>query len=209
MKGKKEMTHPFLLTALHREELAVDLQEEEVMEEVVEEEAVGPQVEEAVEEKLEDPMEDLPLLKVEEEGVEEEQEEPVVKLQVEEVAVVEEEGVNPASPALHLPSPSLATLVKAQVKMEFKNTSCHSRFSLNSRKGYSNFLPGNIFAGFFPNLVLRPLWRLLLDSDKSTWTAWRMAWRVVSEDGWKEEMEGEKGKEWQIQSMQGTREVRG
>ncbi|TRZ15698.1 hypothetical protein HGM15179_011463 [Zosterops borbonicus] len=103
-----------------REELVVDLQEEEeVTEEVVEvmeeEEAVGPQVEEAAEENLEDPTEDLPLLKVEEEGVEEKQEvESVVKLQVEEVAVVEEEGVNPASPALHLPSPSLATLVKAQ-----------------------------------------------------------------------------------------------
>lgn len=127
----------------------VDLQEEEeeVMEEVVEEEAVGPQVEE----KPEDPMEDFPLLKVEEEGVEEEQEvEPVAKLQVEEVAVVEEEGVNPASPALHLPSPSLANFVKAQVKMEFKNTSCNSQFSLISRKGYNNFLPGNIFAIFFP-----------------------------------------------------------
>lgn len=127
MKGKKEITHPFLLTALHREELVVDLQEEEeAMEEVVEEEAVGPQVEE----NLEDPMEDLPLLKVEEEGVEEKQEvEAVVKLQVEEVAVVEEEEVNPASSALHLPSPSLTTLVKAQVKMELKNTSCHSQFS--------------------------------------------------------------------------------
>lgn len=141
----------------------VDLQEEEeVTEEVVEvmeeEEAVGPQVEEAAEENLEDPMEDLPLLKVEEEGVEEKQEvESVVKLQVEEVAVVEEEGVNPASPALHLPSPSLATLVKAQVKMEFKNTSCNSQFSLISRKGCNNFLPGNIFCYFFPNLVLRLL----------------------------------------------------
>lgn len=131
----------------------VDLLEEEVMEEVVEEEAVGPLVEEAVEEKPEDPMEDLLLLKAEEEGVEEEQEvEPVVKLQVEEVAAVEEEGVNPASPALHLPSPSLATLVKAQVKMELKNTSCNPQFSLNSRKGYNNFLPGNIFAIFFPIL---------------------------------------------------------
>lgn len=78
----------------------------------------------------------------------------MVKLQVEEVAVEEEEeGVNPASPALHLPSPSLATLVKAQVKMEFKNTSCNSQFSLNSRKGCNNFHPGNIFA----DLVLRPL----------------------------------------------------
>ncbi|OWK54789.1 Keratin, type I cytoskeletal 17 [Lonchura striata] len=75
-----------------REELVVDLLEEEVMEEVVEEEAVGPLVEEAVEEKPEDPMEDLPLLKAEEEGVEEEQEvEALVKLQVEEVAAVEEE----------------------------------------------------------------------------------------------------------------------
>lgn len=74
MKGKKEITDPFLLTALHREELVLDLQEEEeeeVMEEVVEEEAVGPQVDGAVEEKPKDPMEDLPLLKVEEEGVEE------------------------------------------------------------------------------------------------------------------------------------------
>lgn len=73
MKGKKEITDPFLLTALHREELVLDLQEEEeeVMEEVVEEEAVGPQVDRAVEEKPKDPMEDLPLLKVEEEGVEE------------------------------------------------------------------------------------------------------------------------------------------
>lgn len=123
------------------------------MEEVVEEEAVGPQVEE----KLEDPMEDLPLLKVEEEGVEEEQEEePVVKLQVEEVAVEEEEGVNPASPALHLPSPSLATLVKAQVKMEFKNTSCSPQFSLNSRKGFNSFLPGNIFA-IFSQSCFKPL----------------------------------------------------
>lgn len=73
MKGKKEITDSFLLTALHREELVLDLQEEEeeVMEEVVEEEAVGPQVDGAVEEKPKDPMEDLPLLKVEEEGVEE------------------------------------------------------------------------------------------------------------------------------------------
>lgn len=137
----------------------LDLQEEEeeVMEEVVEvteeEEAAGPQVEEAVEENLEDPMEDLPLLKVEEEEVEEKQElEAVVKLQVEEVAVLEEEGENPASPALHLRSPSLATLVKAQVKMEFKNTSCNSQFSLISRKGYKNFFPGNIFAIFLPIL---------------------------------------------------------
>ncbi|KAJ7421055.1 hypothetical protein WISP_44353 [Willisornis vidua] len=106
MKGKKEVTSLFLLTAIQREELVVDLQEEE---EVMEEEAVE---EEAVKEELEDPMEDLPLLKVEEEGVEEEQEvESVVKLQVEEVA-------NPASPVLHPPSLSLATLLKAQVKVE-------------------------------------------------------------------------------------------
>ena len=81
---------------------------------VVEEEVAGPQVEEA----LEDPMEELALLEVEEDGAEEEQKvEPVVKLQVEEVAAVEEEGANPASPTLHLPSPSLATLVKAKVKI--------------------------------------------------------------------------------------------
>lgn len=107
----------------------VDLQEEEVMEElaglleeeVVEEEVAGPQVEEAVEEELEDPTEELPLPEVEEEGVEEEQEvEPVVKLQGEEVTVVEEEGANPASSTLHLPSPTLATLVKAKVKTGIK-----------------------------------------------------------------------------------------
>lgn len=102
----------------------VDPQEEEVMEElaglldeeVVEEEVAGPQVEEAVEEELEDPTEELPLPEAEEEGAEEER---VVKLQVEEVAVVEE-GANPTSPTLHLPSPSLASLVKAKVKIGIK-----------------------------------------------------------------------------------------
>lgn len=103
----------------------VDPQEEEVMEElaglldeeVVEEEVAGPQVEEAVEEELEDPMEELPLPEAEEERAEEEH---VVKLQVEEVAVVEEEGANPTSRTLHLPSPSLASLVKAKVKIGIK-----------------------------------------------------------------------------------------
>lgn len=110
------------------------LQEEEDMEEVAgaleeeaaEEEVAGLQVEEAVEEKSEDPTEELPLLEVKEKGAEEEQE--VGNLQVEDVAV-EEEGAHAASPALHLPSSSLAALVKAKVKLN-KRAQPPSRFSL-------------------------------------------------------------------------------
>lgn len=153
------LTHtcPFLLTAPHREELVVDLQEEEeevmeelaglLEEEVVEEEVAGPQVEEAVEEELRDPMEELPLPEVEEKAAEEQQEvEPVVKLQVEEVPVVEEEGENPASPTLHLPSPSLATLVKAKVKIGIKEY-------IAGKDMTTSFLiwkSGVFFATFFP-----------------------------------------------------------
>lgn len=152
------LTHtcPFLLTAPHREELVVDLQEEEEVmeelaglleEEVVEEEVAGPQVEEAVEEELRDPTEELPLPEVEEKAAEEQQEvEPVVKLQVEEVPVVEEEGENPASPTLHLPSPSLATLVKAKVKIGIKEY-------IAGKDMTTSFLiwkSGDIFATFFP-----------------------------------------------------------
>lgn len=124
-----------LLTASHREELAVPLQEEEedmeevagaLEEEAVEEEVAGPQGEEAVEEKSEDPTEELPLLGVKEKEAEEEQE--VGNLQVEDVAV-EEEGPHAASPALHLPSSSLAALVKAKVKLN-KRAQPPSRFSL-------------------------------------------------------------------------------
>lgn len=110
-----------LLTASHREELAVPLQEEEDMEEVA-----GALEEEAVEEKPEDPMEELPLLGVKEKEAEEEQE--VGNLQVEDVAV-EEEGAHAASPALHLPSSSLAALVKAKVKLN-KRAQPPSCFSL-------------------------------------------------------------------------------
>lgn len=102
-----------------------DPQEEEVMEEpaglpeeeAVEEEVAGPQVEAAAEEKLEVPMEEVPLPEAEEE---EQEVDPVVKLQVEEVAAVEEKGANPASPTLHLPTPTLASLVKAKVKTGIK-----------------------------------------------------------------------------------------
>lgn len=134
----------------------VDLQEEEEVmeelaglleEEVVEEEVAGPQVEEAVEEELRDPTEELPLPEVEEKAAEEQQEvEPVVKLQVEEVPVVEEEGENPASPTLHLPSPSLATLVKAKVKIGIKEY-------IAGKDMTTSFLiwkSGDIFATFFP-----------------------------------------------------------
>lgn len=105
--------------------MAADPQEEVAMEELtgllgeeaVEEEAVGPQVEEAVEEELEDPAEKLLEAA---EGVEEELEgEAVEELQVEEVAV-EEEGENPASPTRHLPTPTLADLVKAKVRTGIK-----------------------------------------------------------------------------------------
>lgn len=87
-------------------------------EEAVEEEAVGPQVEEAVEEEVEDPAEKL--LEAAEEGVEEELEgEAVEEFQVEEVEE-EEEGENPATLTRHLPTPTLANLVKAKVRTGIK-----------------------------------------------------------------------------------------
>lgn len=104
---------PVLLTAPRREQPVLDLledtEERVVLHEVeVEEEAAGAQVEEAVEDLGEK------LLEAEEEAAAEE--EAVEKLQVEEEAVVGEKGAKAASPAHHPPIPSLAALVKAQVR---------------------------------------------------------------------------------------------
>ncbi|KAK2536186.1 keratin type I cytoskeletal 13 [Columba guinea] len=115
-------------------EPVVDRQEEEDMEDMEDtedtedmedmEEAAGAQVEEAVEEELEDPMEEPPILEVEEEGVEGE---PLVEPLG--AAQVEEEEAGPASPALHPPSPILAALVKAKLQISSPTRGMHNNMS--------------------------------------------------------------------------------